>query len=284
MKLYTPAVPYQLNQSLEQFRSIYMSHKSVSTESVSVFFAKVKDTFTDKLANLTQEHSKYAQGAMDQKRAVLLLAKEVKFQYFSAEVVNKPESFDGYYTEYLKELIATGTFIASQTPYLIETVRMSVATFINEGNDNKVDQIYGHVVYKDAIKSLPKHKEAVAKFFTSPSGKFKARAGDVLKSMQDFEVLFAQAEQLGKIFNDQSVKTLQAEVQSLTELIDTLIQVNMTSGVLNKSSTNKQELIDAIYLTAQYVEYYHALLANWVFYCKAFSELKTALVKMPSGT
>lgn len=282
MKLYTPTAPYQLNQSLEQFRTMYVSHQSVSTESVSLFFAKVKDTFTDKLASLTSEHSKYAQNALSEKRAIVLLAKQIKFQAFSAEVVSKPEAFDGYYTEYLKQLIVSARFTSEKTFHLIETVRMSVATFINEASDHKVDQIYGHVVYKDAAKALPEDKKAVAKFFTAPAGKVKARAGDVLKSMQDFEVLFGQSLELTELFSDQSVKSLQTEVQSLTELIDTLIEVNMTSGVLNTSAANKQELIDAIYLTAQYVEYYHSLLANWVFYCKAFSELKSSLSKMPS--
>lgn len=269
-------------QSVDQFKDMYVNSRVVSSESVSLFFAKVQDSFSDALATVTSTQTKYVQEALSQKRAAMLQAREVKFQFFRHEVLSKPESFDGHYTEYLKALIPCATAMSKETPHLIETLKMTVATFINEYSDEKVDQIYGHVVYQNATKALPGYKKEIGSYFKAPSGKFKTTAGDVMKSMQDIEVLFGQAEVLSLVFTEKAVDNLAREVQSVTDLIDSLVQVNITSGVLNRSGPAKQRLIDAIHITAEYVEYYHALLAQWVFYCKAFNELTTALVKFPT--
>ncbi len=65
-------------------------------------------------------------------------------------------------------------------------------------------------------------------------------------------------------------------------MVDALVQVNMTSGVLTKKKESKDKLLNAIHTTAEYVEYYHALLAHWVFFCKAFTDLTQALEKFPT--
>lgn len=282
MKLYQRDTHFQPQVTAEQFAHQYRHAGVVSAEGLSLFFAKVQDSFASVMGSLDPEQARYVQETMDHQRAATLQAKQVKLQYFRHEVVSKPESFEGYYTEYLKVLYPCAKAVDSQTRQLLETLKMAVGTFINEYNDEKIDQVYGHVTFAAAQKSLPGYKKDVAQFFTAPAGKVKTQVEKVLKSMQDIEVLYAQVTPLAQIFTPSAVEALQQQVQSVTDLVDSLVQVNMTSGVLNKSVASKQHLIDAIHITAQYVEYYHALLAHWVFYCKAFNELTTALVAFPT--
>lgn len=254
----------------------------VSSESVGLFLAKVQDKFTSTLGGISSDQSKYVQETQSNRRAAIVKSKQVKLQYFRHEVVSKQDSYSGYYTEYLKTLNASARTVDSKTRILLETLKMTVGTFINEFNDEKIDQIYGHVIYLDATKSLPSYKSNIAQFFNAPSGKVKTHVEDVIKSMQDIETLYGQIDTLGQLFSPEKVKEVQQQVQSVTDLIDSLVQININSGVLNRSVNCKKHLIEAIHITAQYVEYYHALLANWVFYCKAFNELTVALVKFPT--
>jgi hypothetical protein len=282
MKLYTHAPSFVPEQSPEQFQHLYHHNKVVSTESVSLFFAKIQDSFSGALKTISSDETRYVQEALSKERAAILQARQVKFQFFRHEVISKPESFQGYYTEYLKEAIPVAQAVSAQSALLVETLKMTVATFINEYNDERVDQIHGHVVYVNAAKSLPEHKKKMGSYFKAPSGKVKTTAEKVMKSMNDVEPLFGQAKVLAAVFSEANVIKLQREVQSVSDLIDTLIEVNLDSGVLSRSAPAKERLIDAIHLTAQYVEYYHVLLAQWVFYCKAFNDLTTALVKFPT--
>ena len=283
MKLFANDPPYTLTQSACQFKQMYASSSVVSTESISLFFAKVQDSFSDALDSVVSPKEQYVLEALSQKRVALLQAKQVKFQDFSHEVVSKPELFQGYYTDYLKAMLLCVQEVAKKTEHLIETLRMTVATFINEYSDDKVDQIFGAIVYQNATKSLPDYKSQLTKFTKAPSGKFKTKAGDVLKSLQDIPTLFSQVELIESVFSKEGVARIQQQVHAVSELIDSLVEVNLTSGVLTRSEHSKQKLIEAIHITAQYVEYYHVLLAQWVLYCKAFNELTQALIKFPTS-
>lgn len=282
MKLYNQKETITLDISTEKFLENYSTSAVVSTESVQLFFAKVKDTLHSAVAKVYSENPRYVDDMLSNKRAAIVKAREVKFQYFSQEVVNIPEAFDGYYTQYVTTLLNVAGEVSHTTDTLLDTLKMTVGTFINEYREEKLDQIYGSVAYKAAQDKMPSHKKAVAEYFKAPHGKVKGKVKDVLKSLQDLEVIYAQMQPLAELFSDNNIKALGMKIASVTDMVDTLVQVNMTSAVLNKKKDAKEKLLQAIHTTAEYVEYYHALLANWVFFCKAYSDLTEALTSFPS--
>ena len=282
MKLYKQTEKIVPDFSMEKFLEQYSTSSVVSLESVDLFLAKVKDSLQAGVAKVYSDEPRYIEEMLSNKRATIVKAREVKFQYFGQETVSKPESFSGYYTQYLKELLAVSNEVSHATDYLLDTLKMTVGTFINEYNDDKHDQIYGAVAYSNAAKKIDSHKKAIADYFKAPAGKVKTQVKDILKSLQDMEVLYGQMEPIAEIFTDAKIKALGTKISSVTDMVDALVQVNMTSGVLTKKKDSKEKLLTAIHTTAEYVEYYHALLAHWVFFCKAFTDLTKALEKFPS--
>lgn len=282
MKLYNQTDKIVPNVSMEKFLEQYATSSVISTESVDLFLAKVKDSLQAGVAKVYSDEPRYIEEMLSNKRTTIVKAREVKFQYFAQETVSKPESFSGYYTQYLKELLVVSNEVSHATDYLLDTLKMTVGTFINEYNDEKQDQIYGAVAYSNAAKKIESHKKSISNYFKAPAGKVKTQVKDVLKSLQDMEVLYSQMEPISEIFTDAKVKALGRKISSVTDMVDALVQVNMTSGVLTKKKESKDKLLNAIHTTAEYVEYYHALLAHWVFFCKAFTDLTQALEKFPT--
>lgn len=282
MKLYNQTDKIVPNVSMEKFLEQYATSSVISTESVDLFLAKVKDSLQAGVAKVYSDEPRYIEEMLSNKRVTIVKAREVKFQYFAQETVSKPESFSGYYTQYLKELLVVSNEVSHATDYLLDTLKMTVGSFINEYNDEKQDQIYGAVAYSNAAKKIESHKKSIANYFKAPAGKVKTQVKDVLKSLQDMEVLYSQMEPISEIFTDAKVKALGRKISSVTDMVDALVQVNMTSGVLTKKKESKDKLLNAIHTTAEYVEYYHALLAHWVFFCKAFTDLTQALEKFPT--
>lgn len=284
MKLYTAKESVVFDISTEKFLENYANSNVMSLESIDLFFAKLKDKFSSMVVSITDDHPRYVSQTLSNKRAAIVQSRSVKFQYFGQEVVSKPESFKGYYTMFLKDLLAVSNEVQSSTHQLLETLKMAVGGFINDYSEDKADQIYGYVLFNDAGKKLPQHKKTVASYFTAPIGKVKTEVKDVLKSLADIEVLYGQIEPISDIFSEKNVENMGRAISSVTDIIDSLVQVNMTTGILTKKQDNKEKLLNAIHTTAEYVEYYHALLAYWVFYCKAFNDLTEALIKFPTET
>lgn len=282
MKLYKQTEKIVLDFSTEKFLEQYSTSPVVSLESVDLFLAKVKDSLQAGVAKVYSDEPRYIEEMLSNKRTTIVKAREVKFQYFAQETVSKPESFSGYYTQYLKELLVVSNEVSHATDYLLDTLKMTVGTFINEYNDDKHDQIYGAVAYSNAAKKIDSHKKTIANYFKAPPGKVKTQVKDILKSLQDIEPLYGQMESIAEIFTDAKVKAMGIKISSVTDMVDALVQVNMTSGVLTKKKDSKEKLLNAVHTTAEYVEYYHALLAHWVFFCKAFTDLTKALGKFPS--
>lgn len=282
MKLYKQTEKIVLDFSTEKFLEQYSTSPVVSLESVDLFLAKVKDSLQAGVAKVYSDEPRYIEEMLSNKRATIVKAREVKFQYFAQETVSKPESFSGYYTQYLKELLVVSNEVSHATDYLLDTLKMTVGTFINEYSDDKHDQIYGAVAYSNAAKKIDSHKKTIANYFKAPPGKVKTQVKDILKSLQDIEPLYGQMESIAEIFTDAKVKAMGIKISSVTDMVDALVQVNMTSGVLTKKKDSKEKLLNAVHTTAEYVEYYHALLAHWVFFCKAFTDLAKSLEKFPS--
>lgn len=282
MKLFSKNNPYVPQISTEQFLQNYSTSRVVSCESVSLFFAKIKDSLQGAVATVSSTEPRYVEAALADKNTAIVKSRTVRLQFFGGTIVSKPESFSGHYVEYLKELNAVSTEVSAMSSKLLDTLKMTVGTFVNEYHEDKVDQIYGQVLYADATKKLPSHKKAIAAYFTAPAGKVTTEVKDVLRSMQDIQVLYAGIESIAETFSEKNVETMGLRIQSVTDMVDTLIQVNVSTGVLTRRLEYKEKLLNAIHITAEYVEYYHALLANWVFYCKSFSELTKALNEFPS--
>lgn len=284
MKLYDKQPPFQCDISMEQFCAHYASSKTVSTESVELFLAKVKDSFSSVALKLDPVQDRFRMESESRRRATVVAAREVKFSNFRHEVVSKPESFSGYYTEYLKDFHPTAFALETMCSKLLDTLQLTLGTFINDYSDEKVTHIFGHIEYEKAKKILPSLQMSLSHYFKAPAAKVRSRVEDVLKSMQDFEVLYAQGDKVAQVLSISNVERMQKLVASTTDLVDALIQVNMGNGVLTRYEDSKKQLVDAIHLCAKYVELYHATLARWVFYSKSFNDLTASLEKFDLAT
>ena len=72
-------------------------------------------------------------------------------------------------------------------------------------------------------------------------------------------------------------KELEKEVKSVAELVDSLIQHNISTSVLLKNNDAKKELVECITILAHLTEFYASLYARTVNYCSAFKSLTEAI-------
>lgn len=282
MKLYDRKTSFHREVTLESFVRDYATLKVVSAESAHLFLSKVQDSFRSVAIKLDPEHERFRQDAWMRQRAATARAKEISFNQFRHERLSKPESFKGYYTEYLKDLYQTSFELSTQCTVLVETLQMALGVFINENVDDKVTQIYGRMVFEGAAKKLPALQKALAGYFKAPAGQVKSLASELLRSMQDIETLYSLGEQVSRVYTPGAVQDMERKVSATADLVDALVQVNLGNGVLTRYAHGKQQLVEAIHVTAKYVECYHAALAHWVFYCKCFNDLTEQVVQYES--
>lgn len=278
MSLFTKADPLVPALTATQFMARHKTGAVFATESISTFLGQIKDTALN-LANMVtlQSPDKVVFDAVSTKHRTLAKAKETSFANFKHVIISKPESFNGLYVDYLKDLTDAAISVSAMTDEATERLRMVLATFINEYSDERAESIYGYHKFKDEEKRLEKVKKEMASYFTASSNKSKTNPSDVLRSFADLEKIYEQLRNLNDVLSEARLKKIDKDSRGLVEMVDLLIEHNIQSGVLVKNNTAKKELMECIHTTAQLIEFYNALFAQLMFFCGSFKALTEAL-------
>ena len=159
-----------------------------------------------------------------------------------------------------------------------DSLKTAVANFINEYSDAKADNIYGYTKLKAVEKKTKELIGCIGDYFPLPANKVKAYPVEVLRSMSEVPELYVLLAELSKnSINPTVFKELEKEVKSVAELVDSLIQHNISTSVLLKNNDAKKELVECITILAHLTEFYASLYARTVNYCSAFKSLTEAI-------
>ena len=76
-----------------------------------------------------------------------------------------------------------------------------------------------------------------------------------------------------EVINPELFTKMQKEVKNVADLVDHLIQHNITTGVLLKNNAAKRELIECLSILAHLTEFYASLYARLLALCSALQSL-----------
>lgn len=275
MKLFAAGEAVASHMSFENFRDYHQTATVISMESMSGFLGQVKDIFhnTAKVFS-TQKEEHFIEDTLKNRFQTIAKANTLQLGDLKTELVSKPESFKGYYTDYLKDLNAVSVATVELVNEVIPYLKTAIAGFINEYSDDKVDNIYGYVKFKAAEKKAKELVKVIGDYFPLPANKVRAYPHELLKSTSDIRPLYELLSNLSKdSINPETFKKLEHDSNGISELVDTLIQHNIATGVLLKNNDAKKELIECITILAHLTEFYASLYARTVTYCSSFKSL-----------
>ena len=279
MSLYSHAEPLAPSVlSMEAFMERHRHMSVIATESVSTFLGQIKDSMNSLISIVTlQSPDKVVADAISTKHQTLAKAREVSFANFRHVVISKPESFQGTYLEYLKDLSLTSAKTTVLVHSATDRLRLVLASFINEYTDNKAETLYGYQDFKSELKELEVLKKLMASYFPQSANKSKTTPDEVLKSFTDLPKIYDELRSVQDHLSEDLLKKIDRDSKNLAEMVDLLIDHNVKSGILNKNNQAKQELMECIHITAQLIEFYNALFSQLMFFCGSFKSLTEAL-------
>jgi hypothetical protein len=267
------------NFSTEEFRNYHGTAKVVSTEAITDFFYKLKDSFNTLSSSIAGlDNDKIVTDVLATRFETSHVAKRVKFVELRDESVSKPEKFKGKYVEFSEDMIKSAGVLVDNTQESLSNLKMAVASFINEYSEDKVATLYGISYFKDAEKVTEAQRKDIAKYFTG-SG-VKASVGDVLKSLSDIDVLFSDIQTLDSVLNQSKIEHIGKLANEVSELIDVLIEQNTKTGVLLKNDSVKKELISAVHIVAKEVELVSYLYSNCIFFYSGVKTLSEKIIEV----
>jgi hypothetical protein len=262
----------------EQFAGYYRNASVVSMESLGQYLQRVRDTFSSVKSAIVPEQDKFVAQTLSNKYETLHLAKQVKYTDFRADLVSRPETFSSLYVDYLEDLTEIAQATHASVLKSIDTLKIAVASFINDYQEGQVDSLYGARYFQVEKKVIEAQQDRNKKHYKAPQNKTKTEVQTVIKSMTDFEKIYALIDACAATLNQPNATHLEKSVRDVTDLIDALVEQNLRTGVLVKSQGAKKELVGAIDQTARAVEFYTALHAEFFGVCSGFKTLTDALI------
>lgn len=278
MKLFQNDQSTILNLSIEQFNSYYSTASIVSTEAVSDFLYKLKDSFSTIKNSLTESQDKVVTDTLTEKFELEHVIKRLKFNEIKDELVQKPENFKGKYVNYIEDLSSVSSNIVTNTESTINNLKLAISSFMNEYKEDEVHALYGVVYFKEADKMTERDKKEISKYFPNKDNSTKAHVEDVLKTLNDIPVIHSSISTLESVINQEKIKNISKLAGEATELVDLLIEQNNSSGILLKTEHIKKELVNALHITAKEVELVGYLYGNAIFFYSAFKNLSEVLI------
>ncbi|WP_396190392.1 hypothetical protein [Flavobacterium sp.] len=275
MKLFSNDQVASKQMTVEAFQVYHSTASVIAAESMSTFLGQVKDLFSNSLNVFKSDtEERFIQETLSDRYQVSAKLKEVSLNDIRHAVVSKPESFRGLYVDYMKDLVVVSQAARKLFEDTTPLVKTAVANFINEYSDTKADQIYGYPKTKIAEKKLQELKKIIGDYFPLPANKVKASPVELIRSVNEVNELYQLLNQLStESINPTQFKSMEKEVKNVSDLVDSLIQHNINSGVLLKNNLAKQQLIECITILAHMSEFYASLYARTVVYCSAFKSL-----------
>lgn len=282
MKLFQKSDTFVLDYSLEQYSSIFNTSETVAVENLSDYFYKLKDVFNSVIKTIaSRDVDKIIRDTEHSKFEVIHKLKRANFNDFKDYMVSKPENFKGKYIDYSADLIKTANFIYPDTIKCIDSLKIAVATFINEYAEDKIFTIFGTTYFTQSKNLVSREQTNIATYFPVANNTTKASVKDVLKTFNDIEPIYKNINTLGSILNDKNMTNISKMTQEVADLVDILInQYSKTTGTF-KNDDVKKELISAIHIAAKEVEFLNYLYANSVILYGSFKNLTDELKKFP---
>lgn len=266
--------------SAEEFVTLYNTSSVVSMESIGDFFHSVRDKLNTLSSSLLSNTDTALVDALANQYEVKNVLKRVHFSDLAHENVVIPERFEGQYTAYLKTLTDSSKVIVPDTEQLINNLKMAVSSFINEYSEDGVLTVYGKKYAKETSKTIETHRQKVAAFFPIKKSNAVAKVKDVVRSNGDIETLFLSVRQLEGHINLNKLKNISKIAKELSEMVDSLIDLNSRSGILLKNTDAKKDLVEMIHIGAIAVEFSGYLYSNSVYLYNALGSLSEKILKV----
>ncbi len=276
-KLYSNEhIPTQV-KSLEEFVAFYNSSTVVSAESLDSFFSKLKDTFHSAKRTVTSSEA-IVNNLLLTRFQTESVIKDINYIDFKETTVEVPENFKGKYIDYLKALLEIAETLNSTTTNTLNHLKLSISSFMNEYKEDKVFTLYGTSYFQETEKELKENKKLLKPFFPTDSRSVKAKVSSVLYTLKDVPELYNKAQELEKLITFEDIKKANRLASEASDLIDVLIENNKNSSVLLKNNQTKKDLIFAIQIAAEQVEFQNYIYANMTFLYAAIQKLSEAIL------
>lgn len=276
-KLYSNEhIPTQV-KSLEEFVAFYNSSTVVSAESLDSFFSKLKDTFHSAKRTVTSSEAIVSNLLLTRFQTESAI-KDINYIDFKETTVEVPENFKGKYIDYLKALLEIAETLNSTTTNTLNHLKLSISSFMNEYKEDKVFTLYGTSYFQETEKELKENKKLLKPFFPTDSRSVKAKVSSVLHTLKDVPELYNKAQELEKLITFEDIKKANRLASEASDLIDVLIENNKNSSVLLKNNQTKKDLIFAIQIAAEQVEFQNYIYANMTFLYAAIQKLSEAIL------
>jgi len=269
MKLYNNTEEVmRLDFSLEEFVDYYSNSVIISEEALSDYLFKVKDLFFtigSKLSNSIND--KAVMEISYNKFEVLHIIKRIKFIEVKDFITSKPEGFNGKYIDYTLDLINVSNNVIGNIEETLNSLKTTISIFINEYNSDKIMELHNSVHFKITREELEKNYKEIRKYFKIGDKNTKVKIKNVLKSLNDIEPLYKNIEVLDSVINISKIEYIGKLTNEVSELVDSLIDQNSKTKVLEKNEKVKKELIDALNIAAREVELINYIYSNvFIFY------------------
>lgn len=278
-KLYQLSEDTTFFMSTENFCNYFQSAKVISTEAVSDYLYKIKDSlisvssmFFSQTSDLTTED------LLRNRHEVNHVIKRLKYVTLIDKAVDKPENFKGRYLDYLALLNDEGDRQFINTNQAISTLNLSIAAFINDYREDGVMTLYGNSKFKDTAKLTEKIRDEVKKYFPKNDKSTRTRFGDVVASLGEIDTLYQNLITNDNILNIKRVNEIRKLAETAIGLLDTLIEQNGKSNLFAKNEAVKKDLIFAIQVTAEAVETFGYLYSNAIALRTAFKSTTEMLL------
>lgn len=258
--------------TLEQFRNYYQTAKVVSTENLSDYLYKVKDTFNTAQKRFDSDYDKLGVDVQKSRFEVEHVIKRVKFNNLKDYLVSKPENFKGKYVLYIKDMLETSETLLPSTVKTLTTLKLTIASFINEYKESEIFTLYGADYFQSAKDNTEQSVKTISKYFRKDNST-KAHVGEVLRTFNDVPDIYDTVDSVSRILTIDVVKQINKMADEASGLVDNLIEQNGKTGLLEKNDTAKRELIDALYTSAKQVETVSYLYANLIQFYAAYKKL-----------
>lgn len=207
-KLYTNSdIPVQA-MTLEEFREYYTSASVVSSESLTHFFSKLKDTFHSAKRSVTSSEvivNKLLLTRFQTESAI----KELNFVDFKETTIEAPENFKGKYVDYLDTILEISESLNSITTNTLNHLKLTISSFMNEYREDKVFTLYGVSYFQETERELSSNKKKMKAFFPTDSRSVKAKVSSVLKTLNDIPELYKKAQELETLITFEELKKSQ---------------------------------------------------------------------------
>lgn len=258
--------------TLEQFKNYYQTAKLVSTENLYDYLYKVKDTFNTAQKRFDTDYDKLGVDVQKSRFEVEHVIKRVKFNNLKDYLVSKPENFKGKYVLYIKDMLETSETLIPSTVKTLTTLKLTIASFINEYKESEIFTLYGADYFQSAKDSTEQSVKTISKYFHKDNST-KAHVGEVLRTFNDVPDIYDTVDSVSRILTIDVVKQINKMADEASGLVDNLIEQNGKTGLLVKNDTAKKELIDALYTSAKQVETVSYLYANLIQFYAAYKKL-----------